>query len=77
MAVLDAYDDLAALARAMRVLGVVDDLPERLVVAVAGISGVIRCSACGLRRRRSTPRARSSRPEDVSLTVELGDGLHC
>ncbi len=33
--------------RAMRVLEVVEDLPERLVVAVVAISSVIRCRACG------------------------------
>jgi transposase len=35
--------------RAMRVLDVVEDVPERLVVAVAAISGVIRCAACGFK----------------------------
>jgi transposase len=35
--------------RAMRVLDVVEDLPERLVVAVVAISGVIRCAACGFK----------------------------
>lgn len=33
--------------RAVRVLEVVQDLPESLVVAVVAISSVIRCSACG------------------------------
>ena len=33
----------------MRVLDVVEDVPERLVVAVAAISGVIRCAACGFK----------------------------
>lgn len=35
--------------RSMRVLEVVEDLPERLVVAIAAVSGVIRCSACGFK----------------------------
>lgn len=46
MATLDAMTIRLHL-RAMRVLEVVEDLPERLVVAVVAISSVIRCSACG------------------------------
>jgi hypothetical protein len=38
--------------RSMRVLGVVEDLPERLVVAVIAIASVIRCSACGFKTKR-------------------------
>ena len=38
--------------RSMRVLGVVEDLPERLVVAVIAISSVVRCSACGFKTKR-------------------------
>jgi len=44
--------------RAMRVLEVVEDLPERLVVAVVAISIVIRCGDCGSRSSACTPRAR-------------------
>lgn len=33
----------------IKVLGVVEDLPERLVVAVAAIASVLRCSACGFK----------------------------
>ena len=46
MAALDAMTIRLHL-RAMRVLEVVEDLPERLVVAVVAISSVVRCSACG------------------------------
>lgn len=46
MAALDAMTIRLHL-RAMRVLEVVEDLPEHLVVAVVAISGVIRCAACG------------------------------
>lgn len=35
----------------IRVLGVVEDLPERLVVAVAAITGWLHCSACGFKTR--------------------------
>lgn len=42
MATLDAMTIRLHL-RAMRVLGVVEDLPERLVVAVVAISSVVRC----------------------------------
>ncbi len=38
--------------RAVRVLEVVQDLPESLVVAVVAISSVIRCSACGHKTAR-------------------------
>ena len=38
--------------RAIRVLAVVEDLPESLVVAVVAISSVIRCSACGHKTAR-------------------------
>jgi transposase len=38
--------------RGMRVREVVEDLPERLVVAVVAISSVIRCSACGFKTNR-------------------------
>jgi hypothetical protein len=38
--------------RAMRVLAVVEDLPERLVVAVVAISSVARCGACGTKTAR-------------------------
>jgi transposase len=38
--------------RAMRVLEVVEDLPERLVVAVVAISSVIRCGDCGFKTKR-------------------------
>ncbi len=48
MAALDAMTIRLHL-RAMRVLWVVDDLPERLVVAVVAIWGVIRCAACGFK----------------------------
>lgn len=34
-----------------RVLEVVEDLPERLVVAIVGIAGWVRCSACGFKTR--------------------------
>lgn len=34
-----------------RVLEVVEDLPERLVVAVVVLAGWVRCSACGLKTR--------------------------
>ena len=36
----------------IRVLDVVEDLPERVVIAVALIASVIRCSACGRKTRR-------------------------
>lgn len=48
MAALDAMTIRLHL-RAMRVREVVDDLPERLVVAVVALSSVIRCSACGFK----------------------------
>ncbi len=51
MAVLDAMTIRLHL-RAMRVLGVVEDLPERLVVAVVAISSVIRCGDCGFKTAR-------------------------
>jgi transposase len=38
--------------RAIRVLEVVEDLPESLVVAVVAIANVIRCSACGHKTAR-------------------------
>ncbi|MGH8914612.1 MAG: ISL3 family transposase [Acidimicrobiia bacterium] len=38
--------------RGIRVLEVVEDLPERLVVAVAAISSVIRCGRCGAKTDR-------------------------
>lgn len=51
MAALDAMTIRLHL-RAMRVLGVVEDLPERLVVAVVAISSVIRCGDCGFKTAR-------------------------
>ena len=36
----------------MRVLGVVEDLPEWLVVAVDAIAGSLRCQACGFKTKR-------------------------
>jgi transposase len=51
MAALDAMTIRLHL-RSMRVLEVVEDLPERLVVAVAAVSSVIRCSACGFKTSR-------------------------
>ena len=51
MATLDAMTIRLHL-RAMRVLGVVEDLPERLVVAVVAISSVIRCGDCGFKTAR-------------------------
>ena len=38
--------------RAVRVLAVIEDLPESLVVAVVAIANVIRCSACGHKTAR-------------------------
>ncbi|MGH9153896.1 MAG: transposase family protein, partial [Acidimicrobiales bacterium] len=38
--------------RGIRVREVVEDLPERLVVAVVAISSVIRCGACGHKTNR-------------------------
>ncbi|MCA1709386.1 MAG: ISL3 family transposase, partial [Actinobacteria bacterium] len=38
--------------RSMRVLEVLEDLPERLVVAVVALSSVIRCGACGHKTAR-------------------------
>ena len=38
--------------QAIRVLDVVEDLPESLVVAVVAIANVVRCSACGHKTRR-------------------------
>ncbi len=51
MAALDAMTVRLHL-RAIRVLEVVEDLPESLVVAVVAISNVVRCSACGHKTRR-------------------------
>ena len=51
MAALDAMTIRLHL-RAIRVLAVVEDLPESLVVAVVAISSVIRCSACGHKTAR-------------------------
>lgn len=51
MATLDAMTIRLHL-RAMRVLGVVEDLPEKLVVAVVAISSVIRCGDCGFKTAR-------------------------
>lgn len=51
MAALDAMTIRLHL-RAMRVLGVVEDLPERLVVAVVAVSRVIRCGDCGFKTAR-------------------------
>ena len=51
MAALDAMTIRLHL-RAVRVLEVVQDLPESLVVAVIAVSNVIRCSACGHKTRR-------------------------
>jgi transposase len=48
MAALDAMTIRLHL-RSMRVLEVVEDLPEALVVAVVAVSSVIRCSACGFK----------------------------
>ncbi len=48
MAVLDAMTIRLHL-RALRVLDVVEDLPERLVVAVVALSSVIRCADCGFK----------------------------
>jgi len=36
---------------ATRVLGVVEDLPERLVVAIRAVAGWVRCSSCGSKTR--------------------------
>lgn len=47
--------------RALRVLEVVEDLPESLVVAVAVISSVIRCRSCG----HKTSRVHATRPTRV------------
>ena len=57
MAALDAMTIRLHL-RAIRVLTVVEDLPESLVVAVVALSSVIRCSACEHQTARSTPPAR-------------------
>ena len=51
MAALDAMTIRLHL-RAMRVLGVVEDLPERLVVAVVAVSSVMRCGGCGFKTKR-------------------------
>ena len=51
MAALDAMTIRLHL-RAVRVLEVVEDLPESLVVAVVAIANVIRCSACGHKTAR-------------------------
>lgn len=51
MAVLDAMTIRLHL-RAMRVVEVVEDLPERLVVSVVAVSNVIRCGACGFKTAR-------------------------
>ena len=51
MAALDAMTIRLHL-RAIRVLTVVEDLPESLVVAVVALSSVIRCSACGHKTAR-------------------------
>lgn len=48
MAALDAMTIRLHL-RAMRVIEVVEDLPERLVIAVVAISSVIRCPDCGFK----------------------------
>jgi len=42
----------------MRGLGVVEDLPERLVVAVVAIASVTRCGDCGFKTSECTPPAR-------------------
>ena len=36
---------------ATRVVGVVEDLPERLVVAISAVAGWVRCSSCGFKTR--------------------------
>ena len=51
MAALDAMTIRLHL-RAIRVLEVVEDLPESLVVAVVAIANVVRCSACGHKTAR-------------------------
>lgn len=48
MVVVDAMT-IRLHVRAMRVLEVVEDLPERLVVAVVAVASVLRCAACGFK----------------------------
>ena len=66
MAALDAMTIRLHL-RAIRVLEVVEDLPESLVVAVVAIANVIRCSACG-HKTRSVHATRKVRVADLAVS---------